>query len=80
MMRYPKDLKPAIKKYDSRSDPNISLKMYNIITQASGGNEDHMAGYYPLVMGKVPLLWLDNLPGECITSWASLSQLLMMNY
>jgi hypothetical protein len=43
--------------------------MYNIAARASGGNEDHMAGYFPLVMGKAPLLWPDNLPAECITSW-----------
>jgi hypothetical protein len=36
--------------------------MYSIAARASGGNEDHMAGYSPLVMGKAPLLWLDNLP------------------
>jgi hypothetical protein len=42
--------------------------MYNIVTHASGGNEDHKAGYFPLVMGKAPLLWLYNLPAECITS------------
>jgi hypothetical protein len=39
-----------------------------------------MAGYFPLVMGKAPLLWLDNLPAECITSWASLSRLFTTNY
>jgi hypothetical protein len=26
--------------------------MYSIAARASGGNEDHMAGYFPLVMGK----------------------------
>jgi hypothetical protein len=31
-------------------------------------------------MGKAPLLWLDNLPAECITSRATLSQLFMTNY
>jgi hypothetical protein len=31
-------------------------------------------------MGKAPLLWLDNLPVECITSWAILSRLFMTNY
>jgi hypothetical protein len=67
-IRYPKDFKPAIEKYDSRSDPSIWLKMYNIAARASRGNEDHMAGYFSLVMGKAPLLWLDNLPAECITS------------
>jgi hypothetical protein len=55
-IRYPKDFKPAIDKYDGRSDPSIWLKMYNIAAHASGGNEDHMAGYFPLVMGKAPLL------------------------
>jgi hypothetical protein len=54
--------------------------MYSIAARASGGNEDHMAGYFPLVMGKAPLLWLDNLPVKCITSWATLSRLFMTNY
>jgi hypothetical protein len=67
-IRYPKDFKPAIEKYDGRSDLSIWLKMYSITTCASGANEDHMAGYFPLVMGKAPLLWLNNLPAECITS------------
>jgi hypothetical protein len=79
-IRYPKDFKPAIEKYDGRSDLSIWLKMYSIAARASGGNEDHMAGYFPLVMGKAPLLWLDNLPAECITSWATLSRLFTTNY
>jgi hypothetical protein len=54
--------------------------MYNIATRASGGIKDHMAGYFPLVMVKAPLLWLNNLPVECITSWATLSRLFMTNY
>jgi hypothetical protein len=80
MIRYPKDFKPAIEKYDGRSDPSIWLKMYSIAARASRGNEDHMAGYFPLVMGETPLLWLDNLPAECITSWATLSRLFTANY
>jgi hypothetical protein len=80
MIRYPKDFKPAIEKYDGRSDPSIWLKMSNIVARASGGNEDHMVGYLPLVMGKAPLLWLDNLPAECITSWETLSRLFTANY
>jgi hypothetical protein len=80
MIRYPKDFKPAIEKYDGRSNPSIWLKMYSIAARASGGNEDHMVGYFPLVMGKAPLMWLDNLPAECITSWATLSRLFMTNY
>jgi hypothetical protein len=67
-IRYPKDFKPAIEKYNGCSDPSIWLKMYSITARASKANEDHMAGYFPLVMGKAPLMWLDNLPAECITS------------
>jgi hypothetical protein len=80
MIRYPKDFKPVIEKYDDRSDPSIWLKMYNIAARASRGNEDHMAGYFPLVMGKAPLMWIDNLLTECITSWATLSRLFTTNY
>jgi hypothetical protein len=36
MIRYLKDFKPAIEKYDSRSDPSIWLKMYHITAHASG--------------------------------------------
>jgi hypothetical protein len=54
--------------------------MYNIAVCASGGNKYHMVGYFPFVMGKAPLLWLDNLPAECITSWANLSRLFTTNY
>jgi hypothetical protein len=54
--------------------------MYSIAARASGGNEDHMAGYFPLVMGKAPLLWLDKLPAGCITSWATLSRRFTTNY
>jgi hypothetical protein len=79
-IRYPKDFKPSIEKYDGRSDPSIWLKMYSIAAHTSGGNEDHMAGYFPLVMGKAPLLWLDNLPAKCITSWATLCRLFTTNY
>jgi hypothetical protein len=70
----------AIEKYDGRSDPIVWLKMYSVAVRASRGNEDHMAGYFPLVMGKAPLLWLDNLLAECITSWATLSRLFTTNY
>jgi hypothetical protein len=54
--------------------------MYNITAHASGGNEDQMVGCFPLVMGKALLLWQDNLPAECITSWATLFRLFTTNY
>jgi hypothetical protein len=67
------NLKPNIQKYDGRSDPNIWLSTYYVTVKASGGNFDHMASYFPLVMGDALSFWLDNLPGGSITSWADLS-------
>jgi hypothetical protein len=63
-IRYPKDFKPAIGKYDGRSDPTIWIKMYNIAAHTSGGNDDHMVGYFPLVMGKAPLLFRAQSPSR----------------
>ena len=77
---YPKDFKPAIDKYEGRSDPSIWLKKYSIAARASGGQEDHMAGYFPLVMGEAPLLWLNDLPPECIHNWDQLARLFTSNY
>jgi hypothetical protein len=54
--------------------------MYIMTTRMPGGNKDHMVAYFSLVMGKGPLLWLDNLPAECITSWATLLRLFTTNY
>jgi hypothetical protein len=35
-IRYPMHFKPAIEKYDGRSDPSIWLKMYSIAAHTSG--------------------------------------------
>jgi hypothetical protein len=53
--------------------------MYSIGARTSRGNEDHMAGYFPLVMGKAPLLRLENLLVECFT-WVTLSRLFTTDY
>jgi hypothetical protein len=68
------NFKPNIQKYDGRSDPNFWLSTYYIAVKAAGGNFDHMAAYFPLVMGDAPSLWLNNLSAGSITSWADLSQ------
>jgi hypothetical protein len=70
---YPDNFKPNIQQYDDHSDPNIWLSTYFIVVKAAGGNFDHMAAYFPLVMGDTPSLWLNNLPAGRITSWANLS-------
>jgi hypothetical protein len=77
---YPDNFKPNIRKYDSRSDPNIWLSTYYVAVKAVGGNFDHMEAYLPLVMGDAPSLWLNNLLAGSITSWANLSQAFTSNF
>jgi hypothetical protein len=53
---YPDNFKPNIQKYDSRSGPNILLSTYYVAVNAAGGNFDHIAAYFPLVIGDTPSL------------------------
>jgi hypothetical protein len=77
---YPDNFKPDIQKYDGRSDPNIWLSTYYVAIKADGGGFDHMAAYFPLVMGDTSSLLLNYLPAGSITSWADLSQAFMSNF
>jgi hypothetical protein len=49
------------------------LSTYYVAVKAASGNFDHMAAYFPSVMGDAPSLWLNNLPTSSITSWTNLS-------
>jgi hypothetical protein len=77
---YPDNFKPNLQKYDRSSDPNIWLSTYYVSVKAAGGNFDHMAAYFPLVMGDAPSLWLNNLLAGNITSWADLSHAFTSNF
>jgi hypothetical protein len=76
---YPDNFKPNIQKYDDHSDPNIWLLTYYVAVKAAGGSFDHMAAYFPLMMGDAQSLWLNNLPAGSITSCADLSQAFTLN-
>jgi hypothetical protein len=77
---YLDNFKPTFQKYDGNSDPNIWLLTYYIIMKAVDGNFDHMAAYFPLVMGDALSLCLNNLPAGSIKSWANLSQAFTWNF
>jgi hypothetical protein len=70
---YPDNFKSNIQKYNGCSDPNIWLWTYYVAVRAANGNFDHMAAYFPLVMGDTPSLWLNILLAGSIMSWADLS-------
>jgi hypothetical protein len=77
---YPNNFKPNIQKYAGRSDPNIWLSTYYVAVKAAGSKFDHMAAYFPLVMGDTPSHWFNNLSAGSVTSWADLSQAFTSNF
>jgi hypothetical protein len=56
------------------------LSTYYVTIKAASGGFDHMAAYFPLVMGDAPSLWLNNLPAGNINSWVDLSQAFTSNF
>jgi hypothetical protein len=80
LVAYPDNFKPNIQKYDCHSDPNIWLSTYYVAVKAANGNFDHMAAYFPLMMGDAPLFWLTNLPIGSITSCSDLFQAFTSNF
>jgi hypothetical protein len=56
------------------------LSTYYVAVKAASDNFDHMAAYFPLMLGDTPSLWLNNLPAGSITSWADLSQAFTSNF
>jgi prophage DNA circulation protein len=56
------------------------LSTYYVAVKEAGDNFDHMAAYFPLVIGNTPLLWLNNLLAGSIKSWADLSHAFTSNF
>jgi hypothetical protein len=56
------------------------LSTYYVSIKAAGGSFDHMAAYFPLVVGDAPSLWLNNLLAGNIKSLADLSQAFTSNF
>jgi hypothetical protein len=67
-------LAPRLRSVTYPDNFNIWLSTYYVAFKAAGGNFDHMAAYFLLVMGDAPSLWLNNLLVGSITSWTDLSQ------
>jgi hypothetical protein len=56
------------------------LSTHYVVVKAAGDNFDHMAAYFPLVMGDAPSLWLNNLTAGSIMLWADLSRAFTSNF
>jgi hypothetical protein len=78
--RLPRQLQAKHPEVRRPTNPNISLSTYYITVKVAGGNFNHMATYFPLVMGDAPSLWLNYLQAGSITSWDVLSQAFTSNF
>jgi hypothetical protein len=69
-IQWPATFKPTgIEKYDGESDPKSWLCTYSIAVRAASGDNDIMAAYFPVMMGRHALNWLEALPAGSINSW-----------
>ena len=52
-IQWPATFKPTgIEKYDDESDPKMWLRTYSIAVRAASGDNDIMAAYFPVMMGR----------------------------
>jgi hypothetical protein len=52
-IQWPATFKPTgIEKYDGESDPKTWLRTYSIVVRAACGDNDIMAAYFPVMMGR----------------------------
>jgi len=52
-IQWPATFKPVgIEKFDGESDPKTWLRTYSIAVRAANGNNDIMAGYFPVMMSR----------------------------
>jgi len=62
----------GIEKFDGKSDPKTWPRTYAIAIRAANGNNNIMAAYFPVMMSRQALNWLESLPAGIINSWQDL--------
>ena len=62
----------GIEKFDGESDPKTWLRTYSITVRAANGNNDIMAAYFPVMMSRPALNWLEAPPASSVNSWQDL--------
>lgn len=58
----------AMDKYDGRSYAKLWLKTYSTAIRAAHDTTDQMAAYFPVMMNKVRLLWLEGCQTTPLTT------------
>ena len=66
--------------YDGESDPKTWLRTYSIAVRATCSDNDIMAAYFPVMMGRHALNWLEALLAGSINSWQDLCSAFIQHY
>ena len=70
----------GIEKYDGESDPKTWLCTYSNVVRAARSDNDIMAAYFPVMMGRHALNWLEALPAGSINSYEDLCNAFVQYY
>jgi hypothetical protein len=69
-----------IDKYYESSNPEEFIQVYQIVTEATGGDDQVKANYQPMALSNVARSWLINLPEGSIYIWDQLCAMFIGNY
>ena len=56
------------------------MQLYEIVVHATGGNNDVMANYFPIMLSQITNNWLMGLREDSIESWDDLKKVFVKNY
>ena len=70
----------AVNTYDGKANPAQWLTLYEIAVRATGGDEDVMANYLPVMLNQSANNWLLSLWENSIRSWDDLKKVFTDNY
>jgi hypothetical protein len=80
-VHFPINFKPSgIEKYDLSNNPVKWLEVYQLTTEAVGGDSYVMANYLPVCLSSWARAWLLRLPSGSVCSWTHLCRLFNSNF
>ena len=66
--------------YDGKANPEQWMMLYEITMRVTGGSEDMMANYLPIMLNQSMNNWLLSLRVDSIESWDDLKKVFVANY
>ena len=70
----------GVNTYDGKANPAQWLTLYEIAVRATGGDEDVMVNYLPIMLNQSANSWLLSLWKNSIRSWDDLKKVFTDNY